>query len=184
VRNGRAVFYPVYKGTFERGGPEYMQLLEVPENWLTHAYTELLVQEIKDFRRSIDYLETRPDIDPDRLAFYGMSWGGNMGFIIPAVEDRLRANVIVAGGLMGIGRPESTDLTYIHRVTLPTLILNGKYDVFYPPETSSRPALDLLGTPEEDKNLILYDTDHIPPRAEYIKETLTWLDKYLGPVDR
>jgi dienelactone hydrolase len=142
------------------------------------------VQEIKDFRRSIDYLETRPDIDPDRLAFYGMSWGGNMGFIIPAVEDRLRANVIVAGGLMGIGRPESTDLTYIHRVTLPTLILNGKYDVFYPPETSSRPALDLLGTPEEDKNLILYDTDHIPPRAEYIKETLTWLDKYLGPVDR
>jgi hypothetical protein len=40
--------------------------------------------------------------------------------------------------------------------------------------------LDLLGTPAEDKRLLLYETDHIPPRAEYIKETLAWLDKYLG----
>jgi hypothetical protein len=41
---------------------------------------------------------------------------------------------------------------------------------------------DLLGTPDEDKDLILYETDHIPLRTEYIKETLAWLDKYLGPV--
>jgi hypothetical protein len=45
-----------------------------------------------------------------------------------------------------------------------------------------RPAFDLLGTPPEDKRLILYETDHIPPRAEYIKETLAWLDHYMGPV--
>jgi hypothetical protein len=44
--------------------------------------------------------------------------------------------------------------------------------------------LDLLGTPAEDKQLKLYETDHIPPRAEFIKETLAWLDKYLGPVKR
>jgi len=30
----------------------------------------------------------------------------------------------------------------------------------------------------------LYDTDHVPPRIEYIKETLNWLDRYLGPVMR
>jgi len=30
--------------------------------------------------------------------------------------------------------------------------------------------------------LKLYDTDHIIPRNEFIKETLKWLDKYLGPV--
>jgi hypothetical protein len=72
----------------------------------------------------------------------------------------------------------------VTRVETPTLILNGKYDVFFPPETSSQPMLDLLATPAEDKRLILYETDHIPPRAEYIKETLAWLDKYLGPVMR
>jgi hypothetical protein len=43
---------------------------------------------------------------------------------------------------------------------------------------------DLLGTPDEHKRLMLYETDHIPPRVEFIKETLAWLDKYLGPVNR
>jgi hypothetical protein len=61
-------------------------------------------------------------------------------------------------------------------------MLNGRYDVFFPPETSSKPTLELLGTPVEDKRPILYETDHIPPRTEYVKETLAWLDRYMGPV--
>lgn len=183
VRNGRAVLYPVYKGTFERGSPE-LTVFSRPETPSSYAYTEYLVQVVKDLRRSIDYLETRPDIDSERLAYYGMSWGGNLGAIIPAVEERFSASVLVAGGLHGLGRPEASDLTYVTRVRTPTLILNGKYDVLFPPETSSQPMLDLLGTPAEDKRLILYETDHIPPRTEYIKETLAWLDKYLGPVNR
>jgi eukaryotic-like serine/threonine-protein kinase len=183
VRNGRAVLFPVYKGTFERGGPEFIALTQ-PENAGSYAYTEYLVQVVKDLRRSIDYLETREDIDSDLLAYHGMSWGANMGAIIPAVEERFGASVLVGGGLLGLGRPEASDLTYVTRVRTPTLILNGKYDVFFPPETSSQPMFDLLATPPEDKRLILYETDHIPPRNEYIKETLAWLDKYLGPVGR
>ncbi len=182
VRNGRAVLYPVYKGTFERGSPELL-VLSQPENAGDYAYTEYLVQLVKDLRRSIDYLETRPDIDSERLAYYGMSWGGYLGSIIPAVEERFGASVLVAGGLRGLGRPEASDLTSVTRVRTPTLILNGKYDVLFPPETSSQPLLDLLGTPAQDNRLILYETDHIPPRTEYIKETLAWLDKYLGPVN-
>jgi len=181
VRNGRAVIYPVYKGTFERGGPEYMALQQ-PENTFTYSYTEWLVQYVKDFRRSIDYLQSRPDIDSNRIAYMGMSWGAIMGCIIPAVEDRLEASVLIAGGLMGLGRQEATGFSYISRVKTPTLILDGKYDAFCPPKTSSEPMLDLLGTSPEHKKLILYETDHIPPRAEFIKESLSWLDKYLGPV--
>jgi hypothetical protein len=41
---------------------------------------------------------------------------------------------------------------------------------------------DLLGTPDEHKELKMFKTDHIPPRNEFIKETLAWLDRYLGPV--
>jgi hypothetical protein len=40
----------------------------------------------------------------------------------------------------------------------------------------------LLGSPAERKRQIIYDSSHIVPRAELIKETLAWLDKYLGPV--
>ena len=131
-----------------------MGLLNSIESWETRAYTELMVQEIKDLRRSIDYLESRPDIDSERIAYYGMSWGGNMGAIIPAVEERFRASVLVAAGLHGVGRPEASDLTYVHRVETPTLILNGRYDESFVPETSAQPMLDLMGTPDEDKRLI------------------------------
>ncbi|UCC84545.1 MAG: protein kinase [Gemmatimonadota bacterium] len=181
VRSGRAVLYPVYKGTFERGSQELSILSDGAE---TYAYTEFVIQLVKDFRRSIDYLETRQDIDGGKLAYYGMSWGAWLGPIITAVEERMSASVLVGGGLTGIGRPEVRDFNYVTRVTMPTLMLNGRYDVFFPLETSSQPLHDLLGTPPEDKQLLLYDTDHVPPRDEYIKETLAWLDRYLGPVSR
>lgn len=177
IRNGRAVLYPVYKGTFERGDPALMAMHGGTD---TYAFTEFMIQLVKDFRRSIDYLETRPDIDSSRLAFYGMSWGGWVGTIIPAVEERLCACILLAGGLQPSGRPEVNGINYVTRVRTPTLMLNGKYNVGI--DTGIRPMLDLLGTPPEDKRLILYETDHIPPRMEYIKETLAWLDKYLGPV--
>jgi hypothetical protein len=41
---------------------------------------------------------------------------------------------------------------------------------------------DLLGTPAEHKQLRVYESDHFIPRNEIIKETLAWLDRYLGPV--
>lgn len=105
-----------------------------------------------------------------------------MGAIIPAVEERIGASILIAGGLMGIGRPEIYDCNYVRRVKVPTLMLNGKYDAVLPPELSQRPMLELLGTSSENKKHLLFETDHIPPRNEYIKESLAWLDKYLGPV--
>jgi dienelactone hydrolase len=128
----------------------------------------------------MDYLETRDDIDPERIAFYGMSWGGKIGPIIAAVEPRVAASVLLAGGLGVRSRPEVLVTNYAPRVETPTLMLNGMHDQGV--DATIRPTFELLGTQEKD--LLLFDTDHIPPRAEYIKETLAWLDKYLGPVER
>jgi hypothetical protein len=61
-------------------------------------------------------------------------------------------------------------------------MLNGKYDMLLPLEANVGPAFKLLGTPEKDKKLIVYDSDHYVPRKELIKESLDWLDKYFGPV--
>jgi dienelactone hydrolase len=178
VRNGRAVLYPVYKGTFERGEPA---LTAIHGGDDSYAYTEFLIQTVKDIRRSVDYLETREDIDSSKLAFYGMSWGGIMGTIVPAVEARFRTSILVAGGLfVSNARPEANAINYVRHVEIPTLMLNGMYDTEI--DRLIKPGFNLLGTPPGDKRLILYETDHIPPRAEYIKETLQWLDKYLGPV--
>jgi serine/threonine protein kinase/cephalosporin-C deacetylase-like acetyl esterase len=178
VRNRRAVVYPVYKGTFER-----MVTTQDSLERDSHQYAEYNIQLVKDFSRVIDYLETRPDIDCDKIAFYGMSWGARMGLIVPAVEDRLQANILIVGGLPSTKkRPEVDEINFISRIKIPTLMLNGRYDMIFPYETSVKPMYDLLGTPEENKNLVLYDTDHFIPRNELIKETLDWLDKYLGRV--
>lgn len=176
VRNGRAVVFPVYKGTFERGSPE---LAPIHIGADSHLYSSYLVQLVKDLRRSIDYVETRPDIDPSKLAFYGMSWGGALGAIVLAVEDRFRASVLLSGGVFVRARPEADALNYVTRVRTPALMLNGRFD---PLIDSIHPMFDLLGTPEEHKRFVLYDTDHVPPRKEFVKETLAWLDRYLGPV--
>ncbi|HYA42768.1 MAG TPA: SUMF1/EgtB/PvdO family nonheme iron enzyme [Syntrophobacteraceae bacterium] len=180
VKSGRAVLYPVYKGTFERGNDTLSAIYSGGAN--PHQSAELFIEQVKDYRRSIDYLETRQDIDSKKLAYEGMSQGAEVGAIIPAVEDRLKASVLIAGGIEEAPLPETAQINYVTRVKIPTLMLNGKYDTLLPYETEQKPMFDLLGTPAEHKRLILYETDHLPPRNETIKETLAWLDRYLGPV--
>jgi len=183
LKNGRAILCPVYKGTWERGiGTTYESALPNP----SHRYKEFVFNMAKDFCRSIDYLETRADIDIDKLAYLGYSWGGALGAVIPALEDRLKVGVLYVGGLAarwGRTLPEADQFNYVSRVTIPILMLNGRYDYSFPLETAAMPMYDFLGTPEKDKLLKIYETDHYLPRNELIKETLGWLDKYLGPVN-
>ena len=178
------MLYPVYKGTYERGGPEYWDLhVQVS----TRKYFDLITKIVLDFRRCIDYLETRQDIDIDKLAYYSYSWGGELVSIISAVEDRLKLNLINTGGMRGFdygGKiyPMVDPINYVTRVKIPTLMLNGKFDMIYQYDKVVKPMYDYLGTPEEDKLLITYPTDHFVPKKDLIKETLNWLDRYFGPV--
>ena len=86
------------------------------------------------------------------------------------------------GGYREGVRHEVDGLNYMPRVRIPTLMLNGKYDMTFPFDTAVKPMFDTLGTPKEHKRLIVYDMDHFVPRNELVKETLAWLDRYLGPV--
>lgn len=73
-------------------------------------------------------------------------------------------------------------MDYVGHVRQPTLILNGELDFFFPLETSQRPLFELLGTPAADKKRLIFPGGHSVPRPEQIKESLAWLDRYLGPV--
>jgi serine/threonine protein kinase/formylglycine-generating enzyme required for sulfatase activity/cephalosporin-C deacetylase-like acetyl esterase len=178
IKSGRAVIFPVYKGTFERGDD-----LKSDNPNLTSSWRDHVIMWSKDMGRSIDYLETRPDIDVTRLAYEGFSWGGAMGSVLPAVDDRIKVCALISPGF-NIQRslPEVDELNFAPRVKVPVLMLNGHFDFFYPPETSQMPMFQLLGTPNENKRRVVYETGHNIPRNELIKETLDWLDRYLGPV--
>ena len=65
-------------------------------------------------------------------------------------------------------------------------MLNGRYDYTFPLDKSQGPFFRWLGTPEKDKRHVLYDAAHdvMVNRTEVVKEVLSWLDHYLGPVAR
>lgn len=178
VESGRALMYPIYKGTFERNDGWQS---DIP--MATSGYRDHVIQWYKDLARSIDYLETRKDIDTAKLGFLGSSWGGALGLILPAIESRLKVNVLILGGFyLQNTLPEVDQINFVSRVTIPTLMLNGRHDFFFPIDAAPIPAFQLLGTPEKDKRQLFYETGHDIPRKEMIREVLDWLDRYLGPV--
>ena len=178
VKSGRAVIFPMYKSTYERGDD-----IETDMPNESNLYKEHVIQWAKDLRRTIDYLESRNDIDSDKLAYFGLSWGGRLGGLMVAVERRFKTAIFHAGGLrFQKKQPEVDPFNFVSRIRIPILMLNGRYDSFFPYETSQVPMFNLLGTPEEHKSHLVYDVGHVIPRNQLIKESLAWLDKYLGPV--
>ena len=55
------------------------------------------IQLIVDLQRAVDFLVARPEIDPARLAYVGISYGGAMGGLLAGVEARLSAYALVVG---------------------------------------------------------------------------------------
>ena len=74
IKSGRAVMFPVYKSTFERGDD-----LKNGYPNTTSFYRDHVIAWSKDLGRSIDYLETRPDIDHNKLAYEGRQLGSSHG---------------------------------------------------------------------------------------------------------
>jgi len=178
VKSGRALVYPIYKSTYERGdgftGDE-------PES--TALYRDHVIEWSKDLGRTIDYIETRKDLDHEKLVYYGLSWGAYLGNILPALERRIKVIVLLSGGFDPAKKlPEVEEINFAPRVTMPVLMINGQYDNIFPLESSQKPMFRLLGTPQKDKRHAVFDAGHVPPHDQMIREILDWLDRYLEPV--
>jgi dienelactone hydrolase len=184
VRSGRAVAQPIFKGAFHRDDSTFSITGDDP--WYqSHSegtmYRDLQIKWMQELSRTIDYLETREDINTDKLGFYGVSWGGAVAPIALTVEERLDATVLHVGGLDDVFRylPEVDPFNFVTRVRTPILMINGEYDVVFPLETSQKPMFQLLGTEPEHKQLYVTPGDHWVPQDVVIRETLNWFDRYL-----
>jgi dienelactone hydrolase len=56
------------------------------------------VSTVIDIRRVVDWAQTRPDVDPQRIALIGFSMGALVASVAMANEPRLGAGVLVMGG--------------------------------------------------------------------------------------
>ena len=71
-----------------RGGP--------PVRFTTQDPAEQ-IQLIKDLQRAVDVLRARANVDDERIAYLGISYGGAMGALFVGIERRIKAAVLVVG---------------------------------------------------------------------------------------
>ena len=179
-RSGRALVWPAYSGTLERGGGTTELISRSPRE-----HRDRHVRVVNDLQRTVDYLETREDIGGDSLAYLGLSGGAEYGPIFGAVERRFRTLVYLAGGyddfhMLG-ELPEVQPWNYAPRVAAPTLMINGASDYGLPVELAQKPMFDALGVPPEHKRHVILEGGHVPYNTNaLIRETLDWLDRYQG----
>ena len=180
LKSGRALIVPIYKGMYDRRDGL------VPGGEPRAFFRDHVIAWSKDLGRSLDYLETRKDIDGSKVAYFGDSLGGAEGPLLLAVEKRIKAAILSSGGFqLRHDLPEVDPFNFAVHVTVPVLMLSGRYDASFPLESSQRPLYRLLGTPPSDKKQVIYEDGHGAfPRPDAVRKSLDWLDRYLGPVRR
>jgi len=157
---------------------------------------------LSEDQRALDYLASRPEVDPDRLGCCGLSGGGLRTVFLGGLDHRIRAAVCV--GFMSTWRdflrhkcwthtwmtyvpllPRSLDFPEILglRVPLPTLVLNDREDSLYTlPEMERADAIlgevfARAGSPERYR-ASFYPGPHKFDRPMQA-EAFTWFDRWL-----
>ncbi len=137
-------------------------------------YTHMLLQSVVDYRRAIDYLTSRGDIDAARVGVTGYSMGGHMTFILGAVEPRVQASVACVVPAT-VGMPTAA-LTFARDMgSDPLLMMMAENDQFYSVE-QAQALFDAV--PGDNKTLRLWDSGHSLPAA-YTGEVVDWLSEHL-----
>ncbi len=179
IRSGRVLVFPVYKGTYERQ-------VAPPEG--QNARRDLRIQHVKDIGRTLDYLQTRSDIDRERIAYHGLSLGASVGALATTLETRFRSSVLFGTGFYPDyftpdRPPETQPHNFLPRIEVPTLLVGGRYDFQLPIESAQKPFFDRIGT--SNKKHVVFEGGHVPTEFnDVIREILAWTDQWMGPVQR
>jgi len=133
-------------------------------------------------------INSQPDLDVQKIGYFGISRGASFaGVINIALEPRIHAAVLASGGIWIHSplHPMIDLINYAPRITMPVLMLSGRYDHIYPYEQSQKRTFELLGTPADKKQQIAYDTGHftLPPNR-VAADVTDWFDRYLGRVSK
>jgi dienelactone hydrolase len=153
--------YAIPWGMFERG--EVARLRSV------------MVESTADYRRGLDWMETREDIDAARIGAIGLSMSGMMLYYLTALDDRVRVAVagVVPPFIESLAIVPIRVAPYIGET--PFALLMGSEDPFYTEELTER-VMSVI--PSEDKVLKFYDSGHAPP-VEYVDDAVEWIHTHL-----
>jgi hypothetical protein len=181
ISSGRAVFVVVLEGYRERDGRNIWQ---APLSSGSIEYVDAYKQHIIDMRRGLDYLMSRDDVDPTRIAFYGTSFGGPF-FVLPAIESRekrYRAVMLLSAGISKWDEQDhilARPIDFVPLIQGAKLLVNGVYDEATPLKTAAKPLYDLL---TGEKYMETYQGAHWPGEKGVVEPASKFLDETFGPV--
>lgn len=141
------------------------------------TYLSWITQVTKDVGRAIDFLVSERSADADRIALVGFSRGGQVGYIVGAVEKRF-----AAVALLYAGHFDAKELKHLaaacpanyagHIAPRPLFLLNGTQDADYFREDQVEPLHKLAKNP---KKVVWVETGHVFPPEETRPQLARWL---------
>lgn len=173
--------------------------------------TQQLVQTIVDIRRGIDLLSSLENVDSNRIAYIGHSFGATWGGVLAGIEKRVKAYVLMAGfssvsewhrtsqhplaALIRHYLPQETcnqfisalepldAVHYIKDASPAALFFQFVYDDEYVSKSQADTFYDAASLPKE---IVWYETDHLFTGCDAAYQDRTeWLIKHLSlPTDR
>ena len=141
------------------------------------SFAEITIQTVKDYRRALDYMAQRGDIDMSRVGLTGYSMGGMDAFYLLSVEPRIRMAVACVPPLLSPGYGPASPIDYSWGIgQKPFLMLMGRRDEMYNAakvEASYRAYIEGPNT-----KLIWYDQGH-KLTSIYVPDALAWVKQHL-----
>ncbi len=137
---------------------------------------EIYIQTTRDYRRAIDYLETRTEIDASRIGAFGYSMGGAQTFLLTGVEPRVKVSVACATPADGSKFSPIAPQNFADSIgQRPFLMIMGRTDSMCPVE-KAQALLELIPGPQRE--LIFFDAGHRLP-VDYVPQAVKWITTHL-----
>lgn len=175
--------------------------------WVGRTFWGML---LRDDLMALDYLASRPEVDPDRIGVTGMSMGATRSWWLMALDERLKTGVAIAcltryQNMIEHGAIHEHDIGYFVPNMLnhfdseavvaliaprPVLFQTGDQDNGSPVdgihaiESAVRPVYRLYGKEDAFQSLIYPGLAHVYTPVMWAR-TLAWMDEHLrGAADQ
>ncbi|MBO0695040.1 MAG: class A beta-lactamase, partial [Verrucomicrobia bacterium] len=166
---------------------------------------EIEIQAVVELRRGIDLLLARPDVDAQRLAYIGHSYGAQWGSILSAVDKRMKTAVLMAGvaetgdiflrgshpGIVELRKSQppgqleryaqvagNIDAIHFvgHATPIPLLLQFGNFEEYFDKISMEHYA----AAASDPKKVLYYDTGHDLNDPQALEDRYNWLVKHVG----
>jgi dienelactone hydrolase len=169
-------------------------VLDIPTLWSSAwGVRDHQVQLAQDLMRTLDYAETKSELDLSRVGYLGLSMGTIFGVAFVALDSRVGSAVFAIGGsvtaarLKEFSRASDDEIALVESLVDPThfaplisprpvLMICGRQDDIAPPAACQK-LFDALGEP---KRIEWYDGGHVDMRGSEFKLIRQFFSETLG----